>query len=54
MFEIQNDPNWNNLKYPLPWWEGMIGRGRLIPFTLTPTLSLEGRGGYFVILKFEI
>ncbi len=26
----------------------------LIPVTLTSTLSLEGRGGYFVILKFEI
>ncbi len=38
-------------RIPLPWWEGMMGRGSLILFTLTLTLSHRGRGGYFVILE---
>ena len=31
-----------------------MGRGKLILFTLTPTLSRQGRGEYFSDLKIEI
>jgi len=37
---------------PLTWWEGIKGRGNIndctiFTFTLTPTLSLQGRGDVF-------
>jgi hypothetical protein len=41
----------NAKNYPLPWREGMEGRGILFSITLTPTLSHQGRGFFF--LHFE-
>jgi hypothetical protein len=36
---------------PLPWREGIEGRGCFFTITLTPTLSRPGRGNFFLFIS---